>query len=82
MAIEEVLNFSGDIINNSAGLAGDVIHYGLLALKIIGGFVVFWVLVQLINLFLNWRRYRSTAKVREDLVRIEAKLDKVLKKKK
>lgn len=82
MVIGEAINATSSLVNLSSDLIGGAWQTWMLALKIVGGIVSFWIVVQLISIFMNWRRYREIAKIKEDLIRIEAKLDKVLKKKK
>ncbi|MBS3091418.1 hypothetical protein J4217_03165 [Candidatus Pacearchaeota archaeon] len=73
MAVEGVINASGDII----AIIGQV---GLWV-KAAGIFIILWVIFQSIVLWFNWRRIREIYKIKADMKRMESKLDMLLEKK-
>jgi len=69
MAIEEL---PVEIIN-SIGAIG-------LWLKAIGIVVIAWIIIQIVNLFLNRKKIMKLNSIQSDLERIEKKIDKIKKK--
>lgn len=51
-------------------------------LKAVGIFIVLWLVFQLVNFFVNRKRMKEVYKIKEDMKRIERKIDKILAKKK
>ena len=49
-------------------------------LKTVGIIVVLWICFQLVNFFINRRRIKEIYRIRNDMKRMEDKLDKILKK--
>jgi len=50
-------------------------------LQAVGIIVVLWIIFQLIVLYFNTKRMREVGKIREDMKRIERKIDRILAKK-
>ena len=76
MAIEEVVNASGTTIGNL------VVEVGKIGLwfKAAGIFVILWILFESVILWLNWKRIKEMYGIREDMKRMERKLDGIAKK--
>lgn len=70
-----------DAINTSAEVIAEIGSIGRW-IEAIGVVIFLWIGFQLFNLFLNWRRKKKLTTIRDDLERIENKLDRVLKDKK
>tara|TARA_Y100000310_G_C20595476_1_gene770276 strand:+ start:60 stop:272 length:213 start_codon:yes stop_codon:yes gene_type:complete len=66
-----------EVVSNLVGEVGRI----ALWLQAIGLIVVIWIGVQIINLILNRKKRKAIYRVEERLVRLERKIDKVLKKK-
>lgn len=66
----------GDVIADPTGL---VVELGKLGLWIqaIGLVVILWIIVQGINLFFNRKRRKAIYEIRDDLKRVEKKIDKI-----
>jgi len=73
MVVEEVAGVS-------AGILKELFQLGLW-LKAVGAIVVIWIVFQIINFFINRRRIKEIFNSKADMRRMEAKLDKLLKKK-
>ena len=85
MVGEEVIDSTLLDVVNGTGIFGEaVIEVGRIAnwIQAIGFLVVIWFVIQIIFLILNRKKKKALYKIREDLERIEKKLDRVLKKKK
>ena len=50
-------------------------------MKAVGIIVILWIVFQSVNFFLNRRRIKELYKIKEDMKRIEGKIDRILKKK-
>ena len=58
----------------------EVVGIGLW-LKTIGAVVILWIVFQTVNFFINRRRIKELYRIKDDMKRMESKLDKILKKK-
>ena len=76
MAADEVINMSTDIATDLAVKIGSVGKW----LQAIGVIIILWVIFQIINWVLNRKRVKRLDLLREDMNRIEKKVDKLLKK--
>jgi len=79
MAVEQVVE---EVVNNS-GVVGDVlIEVGKVAswVEAIGFLIVLWIVFQVVGLIVNRKKRKALYMIRDDLKRIEGKLDRVLKK--
>lgn len=71
MVLNEVDTGIGEIIRTIGDLA--------LWLQTLGIIVVAWIIFEVIALHLNRRRMREVYKIKEDMRRIERKIDRILK---
>lgn len=71
MAVEEVTTGVSEIIAVLGSLA--------LWLQAVGVIVVAWIIFEVIALHINRKRMREVYKIKEDMRRIERKIDRVLK---
>lgn len=76
MAIEEVIGGSTDIVKDAALAVGTI----MLWLKAIGVLIVIWIIAHIVNIFLNRKNSKTINSIKEDLERIEEKIDKLSKK--
>jgi biopolymer transport protein ExbB/TolQ len=51
-------------------------------LKAIGVVILLWMIFQFVNFMINRKRIKELYKIKEDMKRIENKIDRILKKKK
>tara|TARA_Y100000310_G_scaffold306311_1_gene347330 strand:- start:1922 stop:2155 length:234 start_codon:yes stop_codon:yes gene_type:complete len=77
MPIEEVVNESTSVFTDVVLEVGRI---GLW-LQALGIVIVAWIAIQIITLYFNRKRRLTMYAIRDDLKRVERKLDKVLKKK-
>jgi purine-cytosine permease-like protein len=77
MPIEEVVNESTSVLTDVFLEVGRI---GLW-LQALGIVIVAWIAIQIITLYFNRKRRLTMYAIRDDLKRVERKLDKVLKKK-
>jgi len=63
-------------------VAGMVLQVGQIAvwLKAAGIAAVIWLIFESIALWLNYKRWRDVGNIKEDMKRLEGKLDRILKK--
>ena len=73
MVVEDVASGAGEILSILGGLA--------LWLQTLGVIVIAWIIFQIIALHINRQRMREVYKIKEDMQRIERKIDLILKKK-
>ena len=73
MAIEEISNISASLVA-SLGKIG-------LWLQAVGIIVIIWIIFYIVDLFINVRRMKEVYRIKDDMKRIERKIDKVLAKK-
>lgn len=72
----------GDIVNSTSETATELVtQLGQIGLwlQAIGLIVVIWIIVQIINWILNRKRMKQVYEIREDMIRIEKKIDKIAK---
>ena len=73
--MEEVIaNISGSSLIWEVGKIG-------LWLQAIGLVVIIWIIFESVILYLNYKRMKEVYKIKDDMKRIEEKLDKVIKNK-
>lgn len=62
---------------------GLILELGKVGLWIqaVGLFIILWIIFQIIILIYNTRRMRAIYKIKDDMKRIEGKIDRILKKK-
>jgi hypothetical protein len=77
MVVEEVVNVTNDTL--LGGLVTEIGQIGLW-LQAIGVIVVVWVIVWIIQVVINWKRIKMIKRFKEDIDRIEKKIDKLSKK--
>ena len=67
-------DITGDVILDPASL---VLELGKIGrwIQAVGLVVIIWIIVQAITLFFNRKRRKTLYKIRDDLERIEAKID-------
>ena len=68
----------------SPEVAGDIItRLGSLGkwLQALGLIIIIWLLIQITNFFINKKRLKTLITIKEDIERIETKVDKLSKKK-
>lgn len=68
-----------EITNVPIGLITEVGKIGLW-MQTIGVIVMLWIIFQLVFLWFNTKRMDEVHKIREEMKRIEGKIDKILKK--
>lgn len=73
MAIEEVANLSTSYIPDVLLEAGKIAQ----ALQALGLIIVLWVIFQIINFVLHRRRTKAVYGFKEDIKRIETKLNRI-----
>lgn len=78
MAVEEVVNESTLFLEDVAVQFGQFGKW----LQAIGLIVILWIGFQIFNLWINRRKKKELVKIREDIKRVENKVDKLLKKRK
>jgi len=74
MAIEEIINAPSGVISDLVIAIGQI---GLW-LKAIGAIVILWLVVHTISVIFNTKRMKEVKNIKEDIVRIEEKIDKIL----
>lgn len=74
MVVDDVASGAGEIISILGGLA--------LWLQTLGVIVIAWIIFQIISLHINRKRMREVYKIKEDMQRIEGKIDLILRGKK
>ena len=72
--VGEVASRLGDVVS----LIGNV----ALWLQTLGILLVFWMVFQVVGFLLNRKRMKEVYKIKEDMNRIEGKIDKILARKK
>lgn len=75
---------AGEIINSSANILNDlVIEVGAIGhwLQAIGVLVIIWIIIQIVNQIVNRKNYKKLRGIRQDINRLEKKIDKLNKKK-
>ena len=72
MVVEEAISSTSELVLELGKIGKWVQAVGL--------FVVVWIVIQLINLFLNKKRLASLRKMESNLKRLEKKMDKLSKK--
>jgi len=72
MVVEEAISSTSELVLELGKIGKWVQAVGL--------FVVAWIVIQLINLFLNKKRLASLRKMESNLKRLEKKMDKLSKK--
>ena len=80
MVVEQVVE---GVVNNTGVIGDVVIEIGRVAnwVQAIGFIIVLWIVFQIISLIVNRKKRKALYMIRDDLKRIEGKLDRVLKKK-
>ncbi|HLD55470.1 MAG TPA: hypothetical protein VJB35_04385 [Candidatus Nanoarchaeia archaeon] len=73
MVVEEVANLSTDVLLELGKIG--------LWLQTLGVIILFWLIVQIITLIMNRKKRKTIDSMKEDLIRIEKKLDKLCRKK-
>jgi len=76
MVIEEVLNNSPEVLTSLVSEAGKV----ALWLQAIGLLVIFWIVTGIITLIMNRKKRKAIYQIKNDLKRIEGKIDRLSKK--
>ena len=72
MAIEEISNISASLVA-SLGKIG-------LWLQAVGIIVIIWIIFYIVDLFINVRRMKEVYRIKDDMKRIERKIDRILTK--
>ena len=72
MAIEEISNISASLVA-SLGKIG-------LWLQAVGIIVIIWIIFYIVDLFINVRRIKEVYRIKDDMKRIERKIDRILTK--
>jgi len=75
MAIENITNSSDRLVDVISGL-GSIGRW----IQAIGLFIVLWIVFQLIVLWFNTKRMKEVYRIKEDMKRIESKIDRILRK--
>ena len=75
MAVEEIITEPFTAGTDFLALIGKI---GLW-LQAIGIIIIIWLILNIINWFINHRRLKMVYTLKEDVVRIEEKIDKILK---
>ncbi len=78
MVMVEVINKSADVLGSVVSEVGRI---GLV-LQALGVIVILWIVFELIALIVNRKKRKALYSIKQDLIRIEGKLDRVLDKKK
>ena len=76
-----VTNVSNTVMNVSSSLVSEVGKIGLW-LQALGLVVILWVIFHIIALVMNRKRMREVYRIKEDMKRIESKIDNILASKK
>ena len=77
MAVEEIIN----VLSTTPEIAADIVRLmGQIGLwlKAIGVIVIIWLIVHIVSLFFNTKRMREIKVIKQDITRIEEKIDKIL----
>lgn len=74
MVVDEVATFSGGLISTIGQLA--------LWLQAIGIVLIGWIVFRVFSLWSTARRLQQISEIKKDMVRIEGKIDRLLKSKK
>jgi purine-cytosine permease-like protein len=63
-------------------VAALLIQMGNIALwlQALGGIIVLWLIFQIVNFFINRKRMKEIYTIKEDMKRMEGKLDRLLRK--
>jgi cbb3-type cytochrome oxidase subunit 3 len=77
MVVEEIVNSSTETVTEAILELGRIGNW----LQAIGVIVILWVLIQIINFIFNWKKRKDFHYLKNDLDRIEKKIDKLPKKK-
>lgn len=75
MAIENVLNATTPDLVLELGRLGKWV-------QAVGLVVIVWIVIQIVNYYFNKKRLKMLDKFKEDIERIESKVDKLIKKSK
>ena len=78
MAVEEMVNESTLLLEDMAVQFGQFGKW----LQAVGLIVVLWIVFQIIGLWFNRRKKKEIIRLREDIKRVEEKIDKLSKKRK
>ena len=81
MVLESAVGGVTDLAGTSISLLGKL-GYVALWLQALGIILIVWLVIQLIGFYYNWKRMKEVYKIKEDMIRIEGKIDKILDKKK
>ncbi len=73
MAVDNVVNTSSDLVS---GLIADLGRIGLW-LQALGLLIVLWLIFQIIALIVNRKKRRTLYAIKDDLERVESKIDKM-----
>ena len=73
MVVGEVVDLSGSILLELGKIG--------LWLQTLGVIILLWLIVQIITLIMNRKKRKTIDSMKEDLIRIEKKLDKLCRKK-
>ena len=73
MAVSEAIDVSQGVLTEIGKLG--------LWIQALGIVVILWVVFQIVNFFINRKRIKEIYNIKKDMVRIENKIDKILKRK-
>jgi hypothetical protein len=77
MALEDLLSLPGETALEIATSLGSIAIW----LKTLGLLAIIWIVLTVANWLMNRKRLKEVYEIRKDMVRIEGKLDKAIKKK-
>ena len=72
MAIEEISNISASLVASLGKID--------LWLQAVGIIVIIWIIFYIVDLFINVRRMKEVYRIKDDMKRIERKIDRILTK--
>lgn len=68
------------LIESSVQLVSEVGKIGIL-LQTLGIVVILWLIFEIVAFFINRKRLAEVYKIKKDMIRIESKIDKLIKRK-
>ena len=75
MVVGEVVNASSDVLSEVVVTVGRI---GLF-LQALGVIVVLWIIFEIIALIVNRKKRKAIYKIKEDIERVEKKVDRIIK---
>lgn len=77
MVLESAVEGVTDLAGTSLSLLGKI-GYVALWLQALGVILIIWLIVQAISFYYNWKRMKEVYQIKDDMRRVERKIDKIL----